>query len=574
MNYPINDPYFRVEVLSKTERPNLLSYLAMHQCYSENVILDEVSKLSQLSEKELGDRVVKNCLKFGHWSVCYDKETEVLTNEGFKLWEEITQDTMLYAVDPKTGVGQYEKPLGLVKQHYKGEMFFIDHNRVNLLVTPDHKMFVKTRINKKGVYSDLYPIRAFDLYGRQFKMSVKNYLSANSRTPINFTNEELSIIGFWLGDGVVCKNKKKKHISFHLKVKRKIDFLAQLNCYWHRKDYWQYDNNLLCDFLHTYCLDATGNKMLPDCLLNIPYEQFLYLSDGLAQSDGGHRKSRLQYDYSTSHKPLADKLYVLYTLNGLAVKIETRHHSKKNDNWRDNYRLVIHPNTDFRIEKYHQSKVTYEGNVYCAKVSTGALVVRRQGLSIISGNCEHPHITFCVSGFPHNVMAQATRHRLLSFSVQSQRYTGQRIQKLALKYEDTALGPDEDWLEKAEALFYLRPVGEYLDREGRKYLYSQEDRYGDSCYLSQFVLDYRDRLDQGYAPEHARDFLPQNIRQDFVVTFNARSLLHFCDLRLPKDAQLEIRTMAQMLFEKFKEWMPEVAQWYEKNRYEKSKLAP
>jgi thymidylate synthase (FAD) len=257
MNYPINDPHFRVEVLSKTERPNLLSYLAMHQCYSENVIIDEVETLSQLSEKELGDRVVKNCLKFGHWSVI-----------------------------------------------------------------------------------------------------------------------------------------------------------------------------------------------------------------------------------------------------------------------------------------------------------------------------EPPHITFCVSGFPHNVMVQATRHRLLSFSVQSQRYTGKRIEKLALDYKDTPLGVDEEWLKKAEALFYLRPVGEYFDREGRKYLYSQDDKDIDSSYLSQFVLDYRDRLGQGHAPEHARDFLPQNIRQDFVVTFNARSLLHFCDLRIPKDSQLEIRTLAEMLFEKFKEWMPECAEWYEKNRYGKNRLSP
>ena len=58
------------------------------------------------------------------------------------------------------------------------------------------------------------------------------------------------------------------------------------------------------------------------------------------------------------------------------------------------------------------------------------------------------------------------------------------------------------------------------------------------------------------------------------MTFNARSLLHFCDLRIPKDAQSEIRTMAEMLFEEFKIWMPEVAEWYEKNRKGKNKLSP
>ena len=88
------------------------------------------------------------------------------------------------------------------------------------------------------------------------------------------------------------------------------------------------------------------------------------------------------------------------------------------------------------------------------------------------------------------------------------------------------------------------------------------------------MLYRRQCVDWGYAPEHARDFLPQNIRQNFSVTLNARSLLHFCDMRIPKDAQLEIRTLAMMMFDHFKEFMPEVAEYYEKKRYGKNKLAP
>jgi thymidylate synthase (FAD) len=178
---------------------------------------------------------------------------------------------------------------------------------------------------------------------------------------------------------------------------------------------------------------------------------------------------------------------------------------------------------------------------------------------------EHPTISFCVSGFPHNVMAQATRHRHLSFSVQSQRYTCQRILDVS----------DSFSCDELEKVFYFRPTGFYLDREGNKYEYSQTDRYEDMRITRQLIEFYEGRIKlDGHAPEHARDLLPQNIRQDFVVTFNARSLLHFCDLRLPKDAQLEIRTLAQMLFEQFKQWMPSVAEFYEKNRYGKNKLSP
>ena len=198
---------------------------------------------------------------------------------------------------------------------------------------------------------------------------------------------------------------------------------------------------------------------------------------------------------------------------------------------------------------------------------------------------EPPTITFCVSGFPHNVMVQATRHRHLSFSVQSQRYTGERVLKVAeyLNCDEVAMkieirGFDkvlEAEKEHIESLFYFRPLGFYNDREGRKYEYTEKLRLYHIEKAWEAINGYlSDTKKFGFAPEHARDLLPQNIRQDFVVSFNARSLLHFCDLRLPADAQPEIRTLAQMIFEQFEQWLPEVAEWYKKNRYAKNKLSP
>lgn len=195
------------------------------------------------------------------------------------------------------------------------------------------------------------------------------------------------------------------------------------------------------------------------------------------------------------------------------------------------------------------------------------------------GILEHPSITFNCIGFPHSVMVQARTHRVgISFDCQSQRYTGMRITKLANSFYDNCKDQRTEpyMVEKSlvEKVFYFRPTGEYYDRNGNKYAYTESERERDFNTCARLVMDYDDKIKSGFAPEHARDFLPQNIRQDFVVTFNARSLLHFCDLRLPKDAQPEIRTMAQMLFEKFEQWMPEVAECYKQNRYEKNKLAP
>lgn len=177
---------------------------------------------------------------------------------------------------------------------------------------------------------------------------------------------------------------------------------------------------------------------------------------------------------------------------------------------------------------------------------------------------EHVKMTFNVCKFPHSVISQLARHRIISPSVQSGRYTSLRISHLLKDRDDSVL----------EEIFYLRPVGHYLDREGHKYFYSEEERAYDIDYLWLAVEHYTTKLNRGHAPEHARDLLPYSIRQSFVVTMNARAIMHVLDLRLPKDSQIEIRTMAQMMFEEFEQWMPEVADYYKQKRYGKNKLSP
>lgn len=234
----------------------------------------------------------------------------------------------------------------------------------------------------------------------------------------------------------------------------------------------------------------------------------------------------------------------------------------------------------------YSEEATYDDYVKFSKLSESELgyrLVRNCIKYSHWGILEHPSITLNVIGFPHSVMVQARTHRVgTSFDVQSQRYTGKRVYKLSkaiYDYEDLYRNGDinkkQDYLDDRnnaiEKVFYFRPPGNYTDREGAKYYYNPSD---DLDVVSNLVETFCVNIDDGYAYEHARDFLPQNIRQSFVVTFNARSLLHFCDLRLPKDAQPEIRTLAEMLFEIYKVWMPEVATWYEKNRYGRNKLAP
>lgn len=199
------------------------------------------------------------------------------------------------------------------------------------------------------------------------------------------------------------------------------------------------------------------------------------------------------------------------------------------------------------------------------------------------GCLEHPQISFACGYFPHSVMQQARTHRVsVSFDVQSGRYTGQRILAIANKFPElnpyysteSALIEHPELVEDLEKLFYLRPIGHYMDRQGKKYQYTENLRYTHLLQIAEAVLNYADSVKQGLSEEHARGLIPFDFRQHFVVSFNARSLLHFLDLRHKKDAQLEIQVLSEMLWQKFKVWMPEVANYYEDKRLNKARLSP
>jgi thymidylate synthase (FAD) len=142
------------------------------------------------------------------------------------------------------------------------------------------------------------------------------------------------------------------------------------------------------------------------------------------------------------------------------------------------------------------------------------------------------------------------------------RYTGSRIIEVVEGKLDL------------EEVFYLRPVGAYNDRQGKKYEYTAAQRQEDLAWCLEGCKRYAERIQQGLSEEHARGLIPFDVRQHWVMSGNARSIMHLLDIRGKFDVQMETRVMTEMMFEKFQEWMPEISAWYEKNRWRKGTLAP
>lgn len=163
-----------------------------------------------------------------------------------------------------------------------------------------------------------------------------------------------------------------------------------------------------------------------------------------------------------------------------------------------------------------------------------------------------------VNGKYHNFVCDG----VVVHNCQSQRYTGKRVVKVA----SGELRPED--------VFYVRPPGFYVNRTGKKYDWTQED-YGDELkWILEGCKRYAVKYEKGMCEEHIRDYLAQAIRQNFVVSFNLRSVLHFMDLRAKMDAQLEIQALCEQIAPHLERWAPNVWNYYSEKRLHRAKLSP
>lgn len=162
---------------------------------------------------------------------------------------------------------------------------------------------------------------------------------------------------------------------------------------------------------------------------------------------------------------------------------------------------------------------------------------------------EHTLFIFGIEGVSRALLAQITRHRIASFSVQSQRYV--RISNF-----EYIVPPAIENDEKAKKEF-----NDAMNIAAEKYdtlteiLYKNElDRL-----LSEGVDEKEaSKKAQKTAIEDARFVLPNAAATKMVMTMNARSLLHFFEERCCNRAQWEIREVAYQMLALVKNVAPAV----------------
>lgn len=140
---------------------------------------------------------------------------------------------------------------------------------------------------------------------------------------------------------------------------------------------------------------------------------------------------------------------------------------------------------------------------------------------------EHASFTFALEGISRACTHQLVRHRIASFSQQSQRYVRFKEGKFNFIVPPSIKGQVE--LEKKFEQ-YIKNIGRF----------------------------YHELIEGGVPPEDARYLLPNATETKIVVTMNARSLLNFFQERLCTRAQWEIRFLAQKMLKEIMKTAPQI----------------
>ncbi len=145
---------------------------------------------------------------------------------------------------------------------------------------------------------------------------------------------------------------------------------------------------------------------------------------------------------------------------------------------------------------------------------------------------EHVVFTFYISEVSRVLTHQLVRHRMASYSQQSQRYV-----KLDREYVEPPSITETQQTEDGELIETQLLFEEAMDRA---WMY------------------YNELIEKGVPEEDARYVLPGACLTNIVVTMNARELLHFFKLRLCNRAQWEIREVAELMLKECKMVAPEI----------------
>lgn len=416
----------------------------------EKLIPDSVqvkgSDTVDFKEKSLSDfatgkiRVLISKQRIGGWGLnlqvcnhiilfpshCYDDKTEVLTKRGWLGFQDVTTEDFLATVNQDSLAFEWQNPTEVIWEPYSGKMIHFHSDRkfsrsFDLLVTPNHNMFVKRCSIRYGPKnSGKWKFMKAEELKNGFKRQEYRMLSS----PKSFVGNVVDEIEIPLPEGVSRNHSRLKHIDkmpiskfvqlagwylsegycgdrkgyvdgqiticqtdkYPHNRKEIIDLLESIpgmNVYKKTKDI-RCCSIQLANFLVKTFGAGSRNKFIPSWVKELDFKYLKLLRDTMLKGDGSGLVGEEKY-YRTASKKLADDFSEICLKTGLRGTIRYRVKTNSFSDF-DCYDVIIsrkrlEPSIHIKPEEED-----YSGMVGCATVPNHTLIVRRNGITVISGN--------------------------------------------------------------------------------------------------------------------------------------------------------------------------------------------
>ena len=365
---------------------------------------------------------------------CYDKETEILTDNGWKFFKNLDKSEKVATLNPKTGILEFKKPFRYISYHYEGKMFqIVDSHQVDLKVIPDHNMYVARRDSSKNSENDWKEYRlekAKDIFDKQvrYKKDAKwngveqdefilpavefQYYTGNqfkkgitkSKTTSSIKIEMdtwLEFLGYFLSEGYSKYKSEGKRRQYSVTIAQSSNYSERVKkieeCLKKLPFKYRYDGQAFT--IHSKQLTSytkrfgkSKDKFISNEVKSLSTRQLKILFNALMLGDG-FKDGR---SYSTISKKLADDFQELTLKIGRASNLYEYSKGRKNPIFTlsligEQLRPYIY-NKDKAGRIARNEWIEYNDKVYSVEIENHIIYVRRNGKPVWSGNCAVHHL--------------------------------------------------------------------------------------------------------------------------------------------------------------------------------------
>jgi hypothetical protein len=277
---------------------------------------------SGVLSNELAEMVSKIAHKLSYApnfiNYCVDEETEFLTDDGWKTYQDTINDkTKILSYNKETKKLVWSKIIDIFRGDYNGLMFKLNNIGLDALVTPNHK-FV-------SLENGIKPIEEFRTNEHMVLMGT----CVEDPNKITYTNDFVELVGWSVTEGNFLYGKNKHSVQIFQKEGEKAQQIRELldRMQLVYKEYDWSNPNIKCfrlkhDISNDIISVAKDKILNMDFINSLTQEQRVLLIKTMVLGDGWNRKNnknKTRWSYSQKCKNHIDNFVALCTLAGFTT---------------------------------------------------------------------------------------------------------------------------------------------------------------------------------------------------------------------------------------------------------------